>query len=259
VTIGQLAPESPPPAVCAEGLDFAQPTVTSGNTYVVPANGTITSWSHNAAAGTGQMLKMKIFRQVAGLTYMAVGHDGPRNLNGGALNTFPASIPVKLGDVLGVNAANAELGPDNACAFSLPGDSFLAHGGDLADGAMGAFVTLSNFRVNATAVFVPTNTFSLGDIDRNKKKGTATLTVNVPNPGELVLSGKGVKRASAAGAVVAKTVTAPGDVELKIRARGKKKRKLNEEGKVKVKPNVTFTPTGGDPSTQSRRLKLKKL
>ena len=52
------------------------------------------------------------------------------------------------------------------------------------------------------------------------------------------------------------TVTAPGAVELLIKARGKKKRKLNETGKVK--PNVTFTPTGGDPSTQSRKLKLKK-
>jgi hypothetical protein len=47
-------------------------------------------------------------------------------------------------------------------------------------------------------------------------------------------------------------------VELTIRAEGKKKRKLNKRGKVKVSPNVTYTPTGGDPATQSRKLKLRK-
>ncbi len=39
---------------------------------------------------------------------------------------------------------------------------------------------------------------------------------------------------------------------------GKKKRQLNETGKVKLNVAVTYTPTGGDPSTQSRKLKLKK-
>jgi hypothetical protein len=263
VTIGQLAPGSPPPVACDAGpRDEAQPTVTSGNAYVVPplppaSALVVTSWSHSAAAGAGQMLTMKMFRQVAGSTYMAVGHDGPRALAPGTVNTFPASIAVKPGDVLGVNNVNAGT-VNNACYFAALGESFLERVGDLADGASGAFGSGSNGRVNATAVVAPDNRFTLGDVDRNKKKGTATLTVNVPNPGELALSGNGLKTASAAGAVVAKTVTAPGDVKLKIRAKGKKKRKLNETGKVKVKPNITFTPTGGDPAMQSRKLKLKK-
>jgi subtilisin-like proprotein convertase family protein len=104
----------------------------------------------------------------------------------------------------------------------------------------------------------PSNVFTLGAVTRNKKKGTARLTVNVPGPGELALSGNGVKTADTAGAVAAKTVPAAGKVRLLIRAKGKKKRKLNETGKVKVMPSVTFTPTGGDPSTQARKLKLKK-
>jgi hypothetical protein len=80
--------------------------------------------------------------------------------------------------------------------------------------------------------------------------------VNVPNPGELTASGKGVNAAGAA--VISKAVTA-GTASLLIKAKGKKKRKLNENGKVKVNPTITYTPTGGDPSTQSRKLKLKKL
>jgi hypothetical protein len=107
------------------------------------------------------------------------------------------------------------------------------------------------------AVFVkPSNAVTLAQITRNQKKGTATLTVNVPNPGELTGSGKDVKVTGAA--VISNTVTAPGDVKLTIRAKGKKLRKLNDTGKVEVTPKITYTPTGGDPSTQSRKLKLEK-
>ena len=47
-------------------------------------------------------------------------------------------------------------------------------------------------------------------------------------------------------------------MELTIRAKGKKKLKLNDTGKVKVKPKITYTPTGGAPNTQSRKVKLRK-
>ena len=43
-----------------------------------------------------------------------------------------------------------------------------------------------------------------------------------------------------------------------IKAKGKKKRKLNDTGKVTLNVAVTYTPTGGDPSTQSVKVKLKK-
>jgi hypothetical protein len=108
------------------------------------------------------------------------------------------------------------------------------------------------------AVFVkPSNAFTLGALTRNKKKGTATLAVNVPNPGELTGSGQGVKVASTGGAVISKSVAA-GPAQLLIKAKGKKKRKLNETGKVKVNPTITYTPTGGNPSIQSTKVKLKK-
>ncbi len=258
VTIGQLAPANPPVTCVISPFDLVQPTVASGNSYTVPALPpasalVVSSWSHNAAAGAGQMLTMKVFRKVADPnTYQVVGHDGPRPLSASALNTFPASIAVKAGDVLGLNDVNAST-VSNACLFATdPGESHLEVFGDLADGASADFGAGDPaLRINATAVVEPTNTFTLGAITRNKKKGTATLMANVPNPGELALSGNGVK--SAGGAV-----NAPGAAELMIRAKGKKKRKLNETGKVKLKPKVTYTPTGGDPSTQSIKVKLTK-
>jgi hypothetical protein len=256
VSIGQLAPN--PSTVCSSPViqDYLQPTVTSGNAYVVPANGTITSWSHNANPIASQMLAFKVFRQVTGLTYMAVGHDGPRPLAPGTVNTFSdLSIPVKAGDIIGLNKPVG--GP--ACIFGVPGESYLQRDGNLADGQPGDFTMNSDSRVNIAATVVPSNAFTVAGTKRNKKRGTATLTVDVPNAGDLVLSGKGVKTQRAGrGAVASKTVTAAGTVKLLIKAKGKKKRKLNTTGKVKVNPKVTYTPTGGDPSTQSKKLKLKK-
>jgi hypothetical protein len=102
--------------------------------------------------------------------------------------------------------------------------------------------------VNVTAVLNPSNTFGIGKSALNKKKGSATLTVNVPNPGELTTSGNGVKAAGAAEAVISKAVTAPGAAQLLIKAKGKKKSKLNETGKVKLNVAVTFTPTRATPA-----------
>jgi hypothetical protein len=252
VTLGQLGP--PFAGGCTSGIDRVQPPVISGNTYVVPGTGTITSWSHNAGAGAGQAMFLKVFRPLGGVTYMAVGRDG-RALSPNQVNTFTGvNIPVKPGDILGLNASSGLPG----CSFSAPGDRYLRRAGDLPDGASGDFQDAdaqSDFRLNVTAVFEPTNTFTLGAVTRNKKKGTATLTATVPNPGELNASGKGVKASSAA--VTSKAVGA-GVAKLVIRAKGKKKQKLNDTGKVKLNSKITYTPTGGAANTVSRKVKLKK-
>ena len=97
----------------------------------------------------------------------------------------------------------------------------------------------------------PSNAFSFGALKRNTKKGNATLTVNVSSPGALALSGKGLKAAKV-------TTSSAGSVKLKLAAKGKTKKKLNKSGKAKVKASVTFTPSGGDPATQTKTVKLKK-
>jgi hypothetical protein len=105
------------------------------------------------------------------------------------------------------------------------------------------------------------NEFSFGKVKKNMKKGTAILPVTVPGAGTLSLSGKGVVKQRPLGAahhVLAKTVSAAGTVKLKIKAKGKAKKQLDRTGTVKVKAKVTYTPTGGDPNTQSKRIKLIK-
>jgi len=123
------------------------------------------------------------------------------------------------------------------------------------------FVEVDNqfyFNASTDAVSItPSNAFTIGAVQRNKKKGTATLNLTLANPGELTGSGNGVKASSAAQAEISKSVGA-GPAKLLIKAKGKKKKKLNQKGKVKLSVAVTYTPNGGSAKTQSVTVKLKK-
>jgi hypothetical protein len=70
------------------------------------------------------------------------------------------------------------------------------------------------------------------------------------------VSGRGVKVPNAA--VTSKQIRAPGRVRLLIKAKGRKKRKLNSTGKVNVRPEVTYIPSGGGVNTQSMKVMLMK-
>ncbi len=97
----------------------------------------------------------------------------------------------------------------------------------------------------------PDNSFSLGKLKRNLDKGIAKLTVKVPGPGELRLrKTKRVRKDT-------EQVTGAGKVRLTVRPRPKGKAKLAATAKVKVSAHVSYTPTGGEPNTESRRVTLK--
>jgi hypothetical protein len=109
-------------------------------------------------------------------------------------------------------------------------------------------VTLSADR-QVGARFTLLNAFRFGKVKLNKSKGTAKLTVDVPNPGTLALAGKGLRAAT-------KHVKAAGAAKLLVKPSGKTRKKLLKRGKASVTAKVTFTPTGGSPKTQSKRVKL---
>jgi DNA-binding beta-propeller fold protein YncE len=111
-----------------------------------------------------------------------------------------------------------------------------------------------------TVVFAP-NAFTIGKPKLNRKRGTAKLPVSVPGAGTLTLGGKGVmpqRTVRRAAGAANKAVAGAGTVNLLVKAKGKTKKTLNKKGKVKVKPKITFTPTGGSPNAQTKTIKLKK-
>jgi lysophospholipase L1-like esterase len=98
----------------------------------------------------------------------------------------------------------------------------------------------------------PSSDFSFGKVKKIKENGTARLTVNVPGPGALDLAKTKQLKADEA------TLEAAGVEKLLMESRRQARKKLNEKGKAKVKAEVTFTPDGGEPNTQSKRVRLVK-
>jgi hypothetical protein len=246
VTIGQL-PASPPAPSCPSNADYLQPSITGGNLYNVREAGTIMSWSTNSS-GSGATYVLKVFRRTGDPDiFQVIAHSAPHTLSPG-LNTVAASIAVRSGDMIGLH----ESGLANSCTFPMPGDSVLNRMGDLSDGASGAFTAKNDVRLNLSALLVPSNDFTLGSIARDRRRGTATVTAYVSNPGLLTLSGTGLKHHAG------KTVAVPGPVSFQIASTGKKKRRLARTGKVGVSATLTFYPTGGDPRSQSVAIKLRK-
>jgi hypothetical protein len=250
VTLGQLAPSSM--ANCdAPAVDLITPTVSSGNSYVAPGDGTITSWStHGANVALTGSAKLKVFRKVADpAKYEVVTQDTARSLNPTVVNTFNVTMGgIHAGDVIGLTFLT-----HTGCQYPVPGGSFLSHSPELATGGQGDFNVSSGFQVDVSASFDPSHKFTLGAVTRNKKRGTATLAGTFPGQGQVVLSGKGLK-----GAGTPIQVAAKGDVALPIKAAGAKRRTLFDTGKVTLNVSASYTPTGGSAGTAATKVKLKK-
>ena len=250
VTLGQLAPTASPdcPAVSAPGVDYLQPSITGGNLYIARQAGTITSWSTNSSGGDATYV-FKVFRRTSDPDVFQVIAHAPAHLLTSGINTVPVNIAVRSGDMIGVN----ERGDANSCTFGQPGDGVLSREGSISDGGSGTFLPRNDVRLNLSAILVPSNDFTIAALTQDRKQGTATVTVNVPNPGILTLSGTGLKRRR-----VSKNIAVAGTVRFQIAAAGKKKRKLEKTGKVAMPTTMTYTPAAGEPASTFLTVKLRK-
>jgi hypothetical protein len=219
---------------------------------VSPVNGTVTAW--RMRAGTGGSTAFEVIRPATGGQFTGIAVTPVVVVPPNATTTFPLQAPIKIGDSIATTNDGSYGGlqftrNDAAATFAFWTPT-------LQVGQTRSPNSTQTFEFTFQADINPTNTFTLGGTTRNKTNGTATLTVDLPNPGDLTASGKGAKASNVAA--VSKPVTAPGTATLLIKAKGKKKKKLNQKGKVKLSLNVSFTPTGGSPSTVAAKVKLKK-
>jgi hypothetical protein len=250
VTLGQL-PAAPPSPSCNPNFDYLQPSITGGNLYTARQAGMITSWSTNSSGG-GATYVFKVFRRTTDPDVFVVTAHAPRRTLSPGLNTFPASISVRPGDLIGFHETGLT---DTSCTFPVPGDAVLKRNiaGSLADGASDTFGPQNDLRLNLSAVLVPSNDFSVAAITRDRKRGSATVVVNVSNPGVIAISGKGMKKSHAS-----KNVAVAGTVQFQIASAGARKRRLEKTGKVTLTPTLTFFPAGGDPASQAFTVRLRK-
>ncbi|HEY6959468.1 MAG TPA: hypothetical protein VI814_11645 [Candidatus Limnocylindria bacterium] len=110
ITIGALAPPQPnPPAGndCTNCTLFQGSTDAKTRTYAAPLDATITSWAVQGPTDTcpGCTVRLRIFRQTGTNAFLTVAETPVETVTAG-LNTYAASIPVRAGDILGIDATN---------------------------------------------------------------------------------------------------------------------------------------------------------
>jgi hypothetical protein len=95
----------------------------------------------------------------------------------------------------------------------------------------------------------PSNVIHLGKLKLNKRAGTATLTVGLPDAGTLTLGGKGVKK-------VVRSAKGAATLHLPIKPSGPARKALAKNGKTRLKLALKFAPTGGTAGLTTKAVKL---
>lgn len=214
-----------------------------------PVNGTVTSWRFKSGSN-GNQINLRVLKPGAGVSFTGGATSAPQTATGGINGLFATSLPISIGDAVGLDAYNdALVMSTGVSAVQVSWTMPLLGQGSTRDG-----LTTNTREVLVQAVVEPSNTLGFGKQVKNRKKGNARLTVDMPNAGLLSISGEGVKVAGGAS----RTIAAPGPLTLTIKAKGKQARKLRENRKVKLNPSFTFTPNDGVARTESRKVKLAR-
>jgi hypothetical protein len=164
VLVGQTKPDVPFIGLpCGdEGIwDEFQTAVSSGPSYTAPSSGVLTSWSTKAGPETGQKYELKVYR-VSGSSYTVIGHD-VQSLTASTLNTFPTSIPVQAGDIIGTHVFGEGESSSTICVFKtgLTADKFSFKPTDALDGVPTEFNEhFEGYRLNISATLLPPPTIA---------------------------------------------------------------------------------------------------
>ena len=221
-------------------LPFA---VHAGNAFPrkSPAKGQITSFGIKSGAAETATFRLGQFPASGNGISTATGPTVA--LPSAGTYSFPVTMPIKVGDIVGMDAGptHAVSGLPGGC---LNGAGYVLFHPPLTNGIAQAGDSTNACEVLVNAVIVPSGKFTFAKLRQNKGAGTATLTVKLPGPGKLSLAGKGVAR-------VKKKAKAAGKAKLQIRPVGA------VTGTVTLRIRVTFSPTGGDPNTEKRKITLR--
>lgn len=235
---------SPP---CTHVLSGVRP----GNDFPVasPTDGVVVSFGIKSSAA--DTVTFRLARLIDGGASATGAGTGPTvTLPSPGKHSFSAlglDVRVQAGDYVGVDTS-ALSAVGNPCVIGAT--ERRQYSPTLVDG--GAFTTpdyTQTCELLVNAKVRPSNEFTIEKVKRNKQRGTATLAVDLPGPGRLTLSGKGIKRATEDAAEA-------GSARLSVKPRRKTKRRLANRGKAKVTAEVTFDPEGGRSATDSERIKL---
>lgn len=213
---------------------------------VSPVNGTVGNWSYRSAGPSDPPISLRVLHPTGGLGFTGAGTTVSTPVFGGIRGLFPANLPIRIGDYIGLDANSAQV-----MTTGVAGSTTVSWTGPpLGDGATRAGSADAGVETMVQATIQPTNTVRLAAVRRRKRTGKASLTVEVPNAGTLSYGGPGV-RVNGPG-----SISGPGEIAVIVAAARKKLRTLKRRGSAHVQPQIVFTPRLGDPGTTVEKLKL---
>lgn len=235
----------------------------SPNGVSSPVNGTVIKWRiKSIASATQQPVAFRVISPAPAGQYTGGGTSAtvtPPDISG--VTAFDASIPIKIGDLLGLNVNNQvneyfgiSAGPNSGQLFNPA----------LATGSTRTPQNNTTEQLLVNADIDPTS--KLTSVKKKAKRGgKVKLTIEVPNAGTLVAGDKKDKGVTAVAAAKKPTlvknkrvqVTAPGKISLLLKPTRAAKAALAAGSKPKAKLKIVFTPTGGSTSSQLLQIKLK--
>jgi len=116
-----------PTLSCGAGYTYVQTPSPAGASYTT-GTGVITSWQFQADA-TPPTIKFKAFRPTGGTSYKVVGSSTAVVPAANTISTFPARIPVAVGDIIGLSLLTPGICAKDGQLAYVAGDS--AVGSDL--------------------------------------------------------------------------------------------------------------------------------
>ena len=254
VTIGSNLAEPPENNIGFNGVPLATATNLALTNDVAPGgltspvNGTVTSWRF-ADQFSGNTVSLRVLRPGSSATNFTGAGTSPSQVSvTGTNGPFGVSLPIKIDDSVGLNGSiGSGLWSITAFGTGLYWNMPALDDGSSADGTVQAQRELL-----VQATIEPSSKLQFDAAVLNKKKGTATVTMQVPNPGALTYPPQTAVITGPA------SVAAPGEVQLTISVAGKARKKLKKKGKVALSPAVTFAPNNGAAATSSTSVTLRK-
>ncbi len=105
--------------------------------------------------------------------------------------------------------------------------------------------------IRVSLIPLPSNRIRFAGLVKNRRNGSAVLFVRVPGPGRVILKGRGVRR-------LARSARRAMRVRLPVKPKVRLRHFLKQHGKGRIRVEVTFRPTGGEPRTIEKPILLRR-
>ncbi|MFL5907676.1 MAG: hypothetical protein ACJ75Z_08785 [Solirubrobacterales bacterium] len=225
-----------------------------GLVTVSPVNGTVTAWRVRGGNGTDTGRLRVLAPSADGASFSFTATSATQTVpSGTAVSTFPTSLPIAAGDLIGLDddhAGGSSFGDAGGTGVKLIFQPTPGNGAALVPTFSGGGELLFNADV------VPTNRFPKPKQPKSTPRGIDVLVVQVPNSGFLTAKNK---KGNDLIRAITKTVSGAGFVKLKLKPSRAARAALRSVGKARGQIKVIFTPTGGSAFSRAAKATLRKV